>query len=130
VAESQGGATITVSAVIPLTISISPESGPENSASLLPSLDDLLTLREMLRLPDRESNPEEMGDDDNNGLEYLFWIPPDVENPSNRLRPSSPALKPPPQASAPVSAPECPLSPPQSPCPLSPPQSPCPLSPS
>ena len=91
-AESQGGTIITVSAVIPPTIFTSPESGPEGSASLLPSLDDLPTLREMLGLPDRESSPEEMDDDDdNNVLEHLFWIPPDVESPSNSLRPSSPA---------------------------------------
>ena len=77
------------------TISTSPESGLESNASLLSSLDDLLTLREMLGLPDRESSPEEMDDDDdNNVLEHLFWIPPDVESPSNSLRPSSPALKP------------------------------------
>jgi hypothetical protein len=25
----------------------------------------------------RESRPEEMDDDDNNGLEYLFWISPE-----------------------------------------------------
>jgi hypothetical protein len=95
VAESQGGTAIALSVLIPLTISTSPESGPEGSASLLPSFDDLPTLREMLGLPDRESSPEEM-DDNNNGLEHLFWIPPDVESPSNSLRPSSPALKPPP----------------------------------
>ena len=40
-------------AVTPLAIPISPESGPESSAPLLPSLDDLPTLREMLGLPDR-----------------------------------------------------------------------------
>jgi hypothetical protein len=95
-AESQGGTTITVSAVIPLTISTSPESGSENSASLLPSLNDISTLREMLGLLDRESSPEEIDDDDDddddkNGPEHLFWIPPDVESPSNSLRPSSPA---------------------------------------
>jgi hypothetical protein len=86
----------------PQTIFTSPESGPEGSASLLSSLDDLPT-REMLGLPDRESSPEEMDDDDNNSLEHLFWIPPDVENPSNSLRPSSPALKPPSLVSEPVS---------------------------
>jgi hypothetical protein len=53
----------------------------------------------MLRLPDRESSPEEIDDDD--GLEHLFWIPSGVESLSNSLRLSSPALKPPPQASAP-----------------------------
>jgi hypothetical protein len=63
-------------------ISASPESGPENSASLLRSLDNLPTLREMLGLPDRESSLEEMDDDDDdnnnnnnnnkNGLEHLF----------------------------------------------------------
>jgi hypothetical protein len=90
-AESQGGTTITVSAVTPLAISTSPKSGLENSASLLPSLNDISTLREMLGLPDRESSPEEIDDDDKNGLEHLFWIPPDVESPSNSLRPSSPA---------------------------------------
>jgi hypothetical protein len=94
-AESQGGTTITVSAVTPLAISTSPKSGLENSASLLPSLNDISTLREMLRLPNRESSPEEIDDDDDdddkNGLEHLFWIPPDVESPSNSLRPSSPA---------------------------------------
>jgi hypothetical protein len=83
--------------VIPLTISTSPENSPESNAVLLPSLDNLPTLREMLGLPDRESSPEEIDDDDdNNGLEHLFWIPPDVERPSNSLRPLSPALKPPP----------------------------------
>jgi hypothetical protein len=86
----------------PQTIFTSPESGPEGSASLLSSLDDLPT-REMLGLPDRESSPEEVDDDDNNSLEHLFWIPPDVENPSNSLRPSSPALKPPSLVSEPVS---------------------------
>jgi hypothetical protein len=103
--------------VIPLTISTSPENGPESSASLLPSLGDLPTLREMLRLPDRESSPEEMDDDDddddnNNGLKHLFWIFPDAESSSNSLRPSSPALKPPPPSLR---------LPPQSLCPLSPP---------
>jgi hypothetical protein len=135
-AESQGETTITVGAVTPLAISTSPESGPESSAPLLPSLDDLPTLREMLGLPDRESSPEEVDDDDNNGLERLFWIPPDVESLPSSLRPSSPTPKPPPPASEPVSsvsAPEpvssvspqslYPLHPPQSLCPLPPPQS-------
>ena len=58
---------------MPLTISTSPESGPESSASLLPSLDDLPTLQEMLGLPDRESSLEEMDDDGNNGPEHLFF---------------------------------------------------------
>ena len=75
-------------------ISTSPESGLESSAPLLPSLDALPTLREMLGLPDRESSPEEVDDDDNNGLERLFWMPLDVERPSSGLRPSSPAPKP------------------------------------
>ena len=44
--------------------------------SLLPSLDDLPALREMLGLPDQESSPEEMDDDDNNGLEHLFLDTP------------------------------------------------------
>jgi hypothetical protein len=123
-AESQGGNTITVGAVTPLAISTSPESGPESSAPLLPSLDDLPTLREMLRLPDRESGPEEVDDDDNNGLKRLFWIPPDVESPPSGLRPSSPAPKPPPPPQS-----LCPLPSPQSLCPLSPPQSLCPLPP-
>jgi hypothetical protein len=57
VAESQSGTTITVGALPPLTISIGPESSPENCPPSLPSLDDLLTLREMLGLPDRESTP-------------------------------------------------------------------------
>jgi hypothetical protein len=52
----------------------SPESGPENSAPLLPSLDDFPTLREILGLLDRESSPEEV-DDDDNGLEHLFGYP-------------------------------------------------------
>jgi hypothetical protein len=103
-AESQGGTTITVGAVTPLAISTSPESGPESSAPLLPSLDDLPTLREMLGLPDRESSPEEMDDDDDNNLERLFWIPPDVESPPSGLRPSSPTPKPPPPAPEPVSS--------------------------
>jgi hypothetical protein len=103
-AESQGGTTITVGAVTPRAISASPESGSESSAPLLPSLDDLPTLREMLGLPDRESSPEEVDDDDNNGLERLFWIPPGVESPPSGLRPSSPAPKPPPPASEPVSS--------------------------
>jgi hypothetical protein len=90
-AESQGGTTITVSAVTPLAISTSPKSGLENSTSLLLSLNNISTLREMLGLPDRESSPEEIDDDDKNGLEHLFWIPLDVESPSNSLRPSSPA---------------------------------------
>ena len=91
-AESQGGTTITVSAVTPLAISTSPKSGLENSTSLLLSLNNISTLREMLGLPDRESSPEEIDDDDDkNGLEHLFWIPPDVESPSNSLRPPSPA---------------------------------------
>jgi hypothetical protein len=96
--------------VILLTRSIRPESGPESNASLLPSLDDPPTLRGMLRLPDRESSPEEIDDDDNNGLEHLFWMPLDAESSSNSLRPSSPALKPP--------LPSLRL-PPQSPCPMS-----------
>jgi hypothetical protein len=90
-AESQGGTTITVSAVTPLAISTSPKSGLENSTSLLLSLNNISTLREMLGLPDRESSPEEIDDDDKNGLEHLFWIPLDVESPPNSLRPSSPA---------------------------------------
>jgi hypothetical protein len=75
------GTTITVGAVTPLTISTSPDSGPESSVPLLLSLDDLPTLREMLGLPDRESSPEEADDDeddgdgDGDGLERLFWIP-------------------------------------------------------
>jgi hypothetical protein len=112
---------------MPLTISTSHESGLESSASLLPSLNDLSTLREMLRLPDRESSPEEIDDDD--GLEHLFWIPPGVESLSNSLRLSSPALKPPPQSLCPPPQIPCPLSPSQSLYPLSPPQSLCPLSP-
>jgi hypothetical protein len=32
----------------------------------------------MLGLPDRESSPEEV-DDDDNGLKCLFWMPPDME---------------------------------------------------
>ena len=43
-AESQSGTTITVGALPPLAISISPESSPENSPPSLPSLDDLSTL--------------------------------------------------------------------------------------
>ena len=101
-AESQGGTAITVDAVTPLAISTSLESGPESSAPLLPSLDDLSTLQEMLGLPDRESSPEEVDDDDdNNGLERLFWIPPDVESPPSGLRPSSPTPNPPPPAPRP-----------------------------
>jgi hypothetical protein len=99
----------TMGAVTPLAVSTSPESGPESSAPLLPSLDDLPTLREMLGLPDRESSPEAVNDDDNNGLERSFWILPDVESPPNSLRPSSPAPKPPPPAPesmSSVSAPE------------------------
>jgi hypothetical protein len=68
-AESQGGTTITVDAVIRLAISTSPESGPESSVPLLPSLDDFPTLREMLGLLDWESSRV---DDDDNGLERLF----------------------------------------------------------
>ena len=72
-AESQGGTTITIGAVISLAISTSSESSPEGSAPLLPSLGDLLTLREMLGLPVRESSPEEVDDDDDdNGLKRLF----------------------------------------------------------
>jgi hypothetical protein len=95
--------------VILLTRSISPESGPESNASLLPSLDNPPTLRGMLRLLDRESSPEEIDDDDNNGLEHLLWIPLDAESSSNSLRPSSPALKPPLLSLC---------LPPQSPCPM------------
>jgi hypothetical protein len=73
-------------------ISTSPESGLESSAPLLPSLDALPTLREMLGLPDRESSPEEVDDDNNNGLERLFWMPLDVERPSSGLRPSSDSM--------------------------------------
>jgi hypothetical protein len=63
--------------VIPLTISTSRESDLESSAPLLPSLNDLSTLREMLGLPDRESRPEEIDDNDNdNGLEHLFLDTP------------------------------------------------------
>jgi hypothetical protein len=65
VTESQGGTTITVGAVTPLAISTSPERSPESSAPLLLGLN---TLREMLGLPDRKSSPEEVDDDDNNGL--------------------------------------------------------------
>jgi hypothetical protein len=115
--------------MIPLTISTSPESGPKSSASLLPSLDDLPTLRGMLRLPDRESSPEETDDDDKNSLEHFFWISPDAESSSNSLRPSSPALRPPPPSLRLPPQSLCPLSPTQSPCPLSPPQSLCPLPP-
>ena len=78
-AESQGRTTITVDAAIPLAIFISPESGPESgpesSAPLLSSLDGFPALRAMLGLPDRESSPEKMNDDDNNGFKCLFWIP-------------------------------------------------------
>jgi hypothetical protein len=61
--------------VISLAISTSSESSPEGSAPLLSSLGDLLTLREMLGLPDRESSPEEVdddNDDDDSGLKRLF----------------------------------------------------------
>jgi hypothetical protein len=114
-AESQGGTTITIGAVTPLAISTSPESGPEGSALLLPSLDDLPTLREMLGLPDRESSPEEVDDDD--GLKRCFGCP-QMESPPNGLRPSSaaPSLRLPPQSL-------CPLLPPKSLCLLPPPQS-------
>jgi hypothetical protein len=87
---------------VTLAISTSPESSPEGSAPLLPSLGDLPTLREMLGLPDLESSPEEV--DDDNGLKRLFWTPPDMESLSNGLRPSSPAPKPPSPASEPVSS--------------------------
>jgi hypothetical protein len=73
-AESQGGTTITVDAVIPLAISTSPESGPKSSAPLLPSLDDFPTLREILGLLDWESSPEEV-DDDDNALSACFGYP-------------------------------------------------------
>jgi hypothetical protein len=43
-AESQSGTTITVGALPPLAISISPESSPENGPPSLPSLNDLSTL--------------------------------------------------------------------------------------
>src|ERR1700733_2910808 len=61
----------------------------------------LFHLREMLRLPDRESSPEEVNDD---GLKRLFWIHPDVESPSSGLKPSYSAPKPPSPASEPVSS--------------------------
>jgi hypothetical protein len=52
-----------------------------------------------------------------------------VKSPSNSLRLSSPALKPPPpNLRLPLQSP-CPLSPPQSLCPLPPPKSLCPLPP-
>src|ERR1700728_3273434 len=88
----------------PPTIFRNPESGPESSAPLLSSLDNIPTLREMLGLPDRKSSPEKMDDDDNNGFKSLFWIPPDVESPSSGLKPSSSAPKPPSPASQPVSS--------------------------
>ena len=95
--ESQGGTTITVGAVTPLAISICPLSGPESGPPSLPSLDDLPTLRLMLGLPDRESSPEEVDDDGNNGLERLFWIP-------SRSEPVSPtpASEPPSHCPAPT----------------------------
>src|ERR1700728_4280766 len=74
----------------PLAISTGPENGPESSAPLLPSLNDFPILREMLGLLDREFSPEEVNDGDN-GLERLFWIPPDVESSSSGLRSSSSA---------------------------------------
>ena len=119
-AESQGGTIITIGAMTPLAISTSPKSGPEGSAPLLPSLDDLPTLREMLGLPGRESNPEKVddNDDDDNGLRRLFWMPLNMESPPNGLRPSSPAPKPPPPPQS-----LCPLPPPKSLCLLPPPQS-------
>jgi hypothetical protein len=72
---ASGRTTITVDAAIPLAIFISPESGPESSAPLLSSLAGFPALREILGLPDRESSPEKMEDDDNNGFKRLFWIP-------------------------------------------------------
>jgi hypothetical protein len=62
-------------------------------ARLYYRLDDFPTMQEMLGLPDRESSPEKVDDDDNNGLRRLFWIPPDVESPSSGLKPSSSAPK-------------------------------------
>ena len=115
--ESQGGTTITVGAVTPLAISICPLSGPESGPPSLPSLDDLPTLRLMLGLPDRESSPEEVDDDGNNGLERLFWIPPDVESPPSGLRPSSSTPKPPPPAPEPVSSTPAPEPPSPAPAP-------------
>jgi hypothetical protein len=73
-------------------------------ARLYYRLDDFPTMQEMLGLPDRESSPEKVDDDDNNGLKRLFWIPPDVESPYSGLKPSSSAPKPPSPASEPVSS--------------------------
>jgi hypothetical protein len=95
--ESQGGTTITVGAVTPLAIPICPERGPESGPPSLPSLDDLPTLRFMLGLPDRESSPEEVDGDDNNGLERLFWITPGSEPVS-----PNPASEPPSHCPAPT----------------------------
>jgi hypothetical protein len=61
-----------VGAVTLIAIFISPDSGLESNTPLLLSFDDLPTLREMLRLPDQEFSPEEVDDDDDNGLKRLF----------------------------------------------------------
>jgi hypothetical protein len=93
-------------AMTSLAISTSFESGLESSVLLLPSLDDFPILREMFGLPDRKSSPEEMDDDDNdNGLERLSWISPDVESLSSGLRlPSSGPKSPSPAAESASSA--------------------------
>jgi hypothetical protein len=77
----------------------------------------------MLGLPDRESSPEEMDDDDNNGLERLSWISPDVESPSSGLRlPSSG-----PKSPLPVAEPASSVSVPESVSPIPVPESPFPI---
>jgi hypothetical protein len=77
---------------------------PESGSPSLPSLDDLPTLRLMFGLPDRESSPEKVDDDDNNGLERLFWIPPARKAHQVVLGPRFPPQSLPPQASEPVSS--------------------------
>jgi hypothetical protein len=115
-AESQGGTTIIIGAMTPLAISTNPKSSPEGSAPLLPTFPPC---ERCLDYQVGSLAPRRWTTTTITALNACFGCPPDIESPPNGLRPSSPAPKPPPPASEPVSSVPAPEPPFPAPAPAS-----------
>jgi hypothetical protein len=95
-AESQDGTTISVATKVS---TLTPEMPlrPENSPPGPGSPESLLTLEELLGLPNQEVvsvEEEEEEEEEDVGLEGLFWLPPDPEGHSDTVPPSASAPEP------------------------------------
>jgi hypothetical protein len=67
---------------------------PENSPPVPGSPESLLTLEELLGLPNHEVVSVEEEEEEDVGLEGLFWSPPDPEDHSDTVPPSASAPEP------------------------------------